>query len=149
MSENTQGKFVIHKVYVKDLSFETPSTPGIFTETNWQPDVNIQLASQGNALDASHMEVVLTLTVTAKLQDRVAYLAEVQQAGIFQLEGFAADQMAHLQGAFCPNVLFPYAREVVSDLVVRGGFPPLYLAPVNFDALFAQHMQQQQAAGTH
>lgn len=141
-----QGQFGIQKIYVKDISFETPNSPAIFAETKWEPEVNVQLNSRAAPMENDHHEVVLTVTVTAKLGDKTAYLAEVQQAGIFQAAGFEQDQKNHLLGAFCPNVLFPYAREAVSDLINRGGFPQMLLAPVNFDALYAQHLQQQKAA---
>lgn len=146
-------QFVIQKIYIKDVSFETPNSPAIFTETKWEPEVNVQLNTRAAPL-ADHMhEVVLSVTITAKLGDKTAYLVEVQQAGIFRTEGFEEAQLNHLLGSFCPNILFPYVREAISDLVARGGFPQLLLAPVNFDALYAQHMQQQQEgtqeAATH
>ncbi len=143
--QNQAQNFTIQKIYTKDISFETPNSPAIFTQTEWNPDVNVQLASRASAMDDNNHEVVLTVTVTAKLGDKTAYLAEVQQAGIFKIENFPAEQMGHVLGSFCPNVLFPYVREVISDLVTRGGFPQMLLAPVNFDAIYAQHMQQQQA----
>ncbi len=140
-------QFAIQKIYVKDVSFETPNSPGIFTETKWEPEVNVQLNSRATPM-ADHMyEVVLSVTVTAKLGDKTAYLVEIQQAGIFRTEGFEQQQMNHLLGSFCPNILFPYVREAISDMVTRGGFPQLLLAPVNFDSLYAQHLQQQQDAG--
>lgn len=145
--QQAQGTFGIQKIYTKDISFETPNSPDIFALTEWKPDVNVQINNSGKALNQEGMhEVVLGLTVTAKQGDKVAYLVEIQQAGIFQAQGYEQAQMGHLLGSFCPNILFPYAREVVSDLVARGGFPQLLLAPVNFDALYAQHMQQQQQA---
>ena len=137
--------FSIQKIYTKDISFETPNSPAVFTQTEWKPDVNVQLNSSTTPLDNDVHEVVLSVTVTAKLGDKTAYLVEVQQAGIFKTENFSPDQMGHLLGAFCPNILFPYARETISDLVTRGGFPQMLLAPVNFDAIYAQHLQQQQA----
>ena len=138
------GKFQIQKIYCKDISFESPNTPAMFQQTKWEPNVNVQLATKTSTLAENLHEVVITVTVTAKVEDKSAYLAEVQQAGIFQLEGFAAEQMGHLLASFCPNILFPYAREAISDLVNRGGFPQLLLAPVNFDALYMQHLQKQQ-----
>lgn len=144
-AQNQAQNFAIQKIYTKDISFETPNSPGIFTQTEWNPDVNVQLNSSTTAMEQDSHEVVLTVTVTAKLGDKTAYLAEVQQAGIFKVENFQADQMGHLLGSFCPNILFPYVREAISDLVNRGGFPQMLLAPVNFDAIYAQHIQQQQA----
>lgn len=138
-------QFGIQKVYVKDLSFETPNSPQIFTE-KWQPDVNVDLNTTGRLLSDNVYEVVLAITVTVKCAAKTAYLAEVQQAGIFVVDGFPETERAAMLGSYCPNVLFPFARETVSDLVARGGFPQLLLAPVNFDALYAQHLQRLQNA---
>lgn len=151
--KQVQGQFSIQKVYAKDISFETPNSPAIFTESKWEPEVKIQLNSQARDMENEMHEVTLSVTVTAKIGDKTAYLVEVQQSGIFQLTGFEAAQKNQLLGAFCPNVLFPYVREAISDLVARGGFPQMLLQPVNFDALYAQRVQQQQAenekAATH
>ncbi len=143
--EQAQGQFSIQKIYTKDISFETPSSPAIFANAKWEPEVNVQLNSRAGQMENDMHEVVLSVTITAKVEDKVAYLVEVQQAGIFQAAGFEETQKAHLLGAFCPNILFPYVREAVSDLVSRGGFPQMLLQPVNFDALYAQRMQQNQA----
>ncbi|MDX1253046.1 MAG: protein-export chaperone SecB [Gammaproteobacteria bacterium] len=137
-----QGQFAIQKIYIKDVSFETPNSPHIFLE-KWEPEVNLQIGNNASTLSEGVHEVVLSLTVTAKLGDKVAYLIEVQQAGIFNINGFGGDDLAAVVGSYCPNILFPYAREAVSDLVTKGGFPQMLLAPVNFDALYAQHVQQQ------
>jgi len=142
--EQTEQQFSLQKIYLKDISFETPASPEIFTE-EWKPDVNVELQTAGKPLTDDVMEVVLTVTVTAKLGDKTAYLAEVHQAGVFTMSGFNDDERIHMQGSYCPNILFPYAREAVSDLVSKGGFPQLLLAPVNFDALLAQHKQQAEA----
>lgn len=140
--------FVIQKVYTKDISFETPNTPQIFRENDWQPNINLQLQSRSKPLEEHVFEIVLMVTVTAKVDDdTTAYLAEVQQAGIFRIDGFSDDEKRYMLGSYCSNILFPFAREVISDLVTRGGFPQLLLAPVNFDALFAQQ-QEQAAAGS-
>lgn len=147
-------EFGIQKIYVKDISFEAPNTPLIFRD-KWEPEVSLQLGNTAKGLGEGVQEVVLTITVTAKLGDKTAYLAEVQQAGIFNIRGYNDDEMGVMVGSFCPNILFPYAREAVSDLVTRGGFPQLLLAPVNFDALYQQHLQQarqqqgQEAEVTH
>ncbi len=133
-------EFVIQKVYMKDVSFETPNSPAVFTQ-KWEPNVNLELSTAGRALSDGVHEVVLSLTVTAKLGDKTAYLVEAHQAGVFTIRGFSAEEMGPMLGSFCPNILFPFAREAVSDIVAKGGFPQLLLAPVNFDALFAQHMQ--------
>lgn len=139
-----QKQFGIQKIYVKDMSFETPNSPAVFTQ-EWKPEINLELTSQASKVADGVHEVVLSLTITAKLGENTAYLAEVQQAGIFSLQGFNNDEAAPMLGAFCPGTLYPYARETVSDLVARGGFPQLVLAPINFDALYAQQIQKVQA----
>lgn len=136
-------QFQLQKIYSKDISLETPNSPDIFTE-KWEPEVNIELQSSGKHISGDVHEVVLTVTVTAKIGEKTAYLVEIQQAGIFTIAGFGDDERAHMLGSFCPNILFPYAREAISDVVAKGGFPQLLLAPVNFDALYAQHVQKQQ-----
>jgi len=140
--QGPEGQFLIQKLYVKDLSFETPNSPSIFMEQR-RPEVNVQLDTSTQSLDPQTFEVVLSITVTVKMEERVAYLAEVNQAGIFTISGIPEQHMGHMLGAFCPTILFPYAREVISDLATRGGFPPLLLAPVNFDAVYLQRIQQQ------
>lgn len=137
------GSFTIQKIYVKDLSFESPNAPLVFLE-KWDPELNLQLRSAATLQGEDTHEVVLTLIVTAKQGDKTAYLIEVQQAGIFNIKGFNSNDMAVMLGSYCPNVLFPFGREVISDLVAKGGFPQLLLAPVNFDLLYA-HLQSQQA----
>ena len=148
MAEENQAQekqFSIQKIYTKDISFESPATPNVFTE-KWEPAVDFNLGTNATPLQDSMVEVTLTITVTVKTGDTTAYLVEVTQAGIFSLAGFSDQEMAPMVGSFCPNILFPYAREVVSDLVAKGGFPQLLLAPVNFDALYQQHIQQAQQA---
>ncbi|MCK5190455.1 MAG: protein-export chaperone SecB, partial [Methylococcales bacterium] len=132
------------------ISFETPNSPKIFTE-KWEPTVDFNLGTNVEPLENALFEVSLSVTVTVKCNDTTAYLVEVTQAGIFSLAGFSEQEMGPMVGSFCPNILFPYAREVVSDLVAKGGFPQLLLAPVNFDALYSQHLQQaqQQASGSN
>lgn len=149
--ENTaeEKQFSIQKIYTKDISFETPNSPKIFTE-KWEPTVDFNLGTNVNTLEDALFEVSLSVTVTVKCGETTAYLVEVTQAGIFSLAGFSEQEMGPMAGSFCPNILFPYAREVVSDLVAKGGYPQLLLAPVNFDALYAQHLKQaQQAPGTN
>ncbi|UOA07428.1 protein-export chaperone SecB [Methylobacter sp. S3L5C] len=136
-----EKQFSIQKIYTKDMSFETPNSPTIFTE-KWEPSVDFNLGSHVEPLENALYEVALTVTITVKSNDKTAYLVEVNQAGIFALNGFTDEEMGPMVGSFCPNILFPYAREAVSDLVAKGGFPQLLLAPVNFDALYAQHLQQ-------
>ncbi len=146
MAEETKAaekQFSIQKIHTKDISFETPNSPQIFTE-KWEPAVDFNLGTNVQTLEENLYEVSLTVTVTVKCGEINAYLVEVTQAGVFTLQGFNEEEMGPMMGSFCPNILFPYAREVVSDLVNKGGFPQLLLAPVNFDALYAQHLQQAQ-----
>lgn len=145
---NQDKQFSIQKIYTKDISFETPNAPKVFT-SKWEPSVDFNLGTNVETMEDNLFEVTLTVTVTVKTDDKTAYLVEATQAGIFTLAGFSDQEMGPMLGSFCPNILFPYAREVISDLVSKGGFPQLLLAPVNFDALYAQHLHQaqQQAAG--
>lgn len=143
-NEANQQQFAIQKIYCKDISFETPNSPQIFTD-KWEPELKIDLHTAVNPLAEQIFEVVLTVTATVKAADKTAFLAEVQQAGIFNIVGFEKQQLDHTLGSYCPNLLFPYIREVISDLVNKGGFPQLLLQPVNFDAVYAQHVQQRQA----
>ncbi len=140
-------KFQIHKIYLKDVSFETPNSPDIFGEQEWKPDVSFELRNTAKKLKDGFHEVVLSVTVTAKLGDKVAYLVEVHQAGIFSLEGHSDEQLAEMVGGYCPGILFPFAREAVSDVVTKGSFPQLLLAPVNFLALYQQHIARQKQEG--
>lgn len=140
-SQATEKQFSIQKIYTKDLSFETPNAPQIFTQ-KWEPALDINLGTQVQNLEADIFEVVLSITTTVKIGETTAYLVEVNQAGIISAAGFSQEELGPLLGSFCPNILFPYAREVISDLVSKGGFPQLILAPVNFDALYLQHLQQ-------
>ncbi len=140
-------QFAIQRIYTKDISFETPNAPAIF-KAEWKPEVKLDLDTRSNKLEDGIYEVILSLTVTTKVGEDTAFLCEVQQAGIFSApddESVQEGQLAHLLGSFCPNILFPYARECISSLVNRATFPQLNLAPVNFDALFAQYVQQRQA----
>ncbi|KZN28824.1 protein-export chaperone SecB [Pseudoalteromonas luteoviolacea] len=141
-AEQQEGpQFNIQRIYVKDVSFETPNSPTIF-QKEWTPEVKLDMDTRSAKLDEGVFEVVLALTVTATIGEETAFLCEIQQAGIFSVGELEEIQLAHMLGAFCPNILFPYAREAVANLVNRGTFPQLNLAPVNFDALFAQYMQQ-------
>ena len=145
MSEQAQKiEFNIQRVYVKDISFECPNSPVVFKK-DWKPEVSMDIDTKNLKLEENVFEVVLSLTTTAKVDNEVAFLCEVQQAGIFSVGQLDEAQMAHCLNAFCPNILFPYAREAVSSLVTRGTFPQLNLAPVNFDALFQQAMISKQA----
>lgn len=144
-AQNDQPQFSLQRIYVRDLSFEAPKTPEIFRQ-EWKPGISVDLNTRQKDLGNDFHEVVLTLSVTVKNGDDTAFIAEVQQAGIFLIKGLDADSMSHTLGAFCPNLLFPYAREALDSLVVRGSFPALMLAPVNFDALYAQELARLQAA---
>lgn len=147
--EQVQQQFVMQRIYNKDLSFESPSTPDVFRK-QWQPKVNVDLNTRSNPIDEQgNFEVVLSITLTAKVEDDTAFLVEVQQAGIFFITGFEADDLRRLLGTAAPNILFPYARENIDSLVVKGGFPPVMLAPVNFDALYQQALTRaaQEAQG--
>lgn len=143
-NEQQAPQFNIQRIFTKDVSFETPNSPGVF-QKEWNPEVKLDLDTRSNKLADDVYEVILSLTVTAQNGEETAFLCEVQQAGIFSISGLSEPQLAHSLGAYCPNVLFPYARELVGSLVNRGTFPQLNLAPVNFDALFAQYVQQRQA----
>lgn len=147
-SDQSQApQFEIQRIYVKDISFEAPNTPHTFTE-EWKPEVTLNLETKSNRIQDNAHEVVLSITATVSSNKKNAFLIEVHQAGVFIINGFANEQLHQMLGSFCPNILFPYAREVVSDVVVRGGFPQLILAPVNFDALYHQHLEQQGKQGT-
>ncbi|MGQ9658734.1 MAG: protein-export chaperone SecB [Thermochromatium sp.] len=149
--QTQERQFAVQRLYTKDVSFESPNAPQIF-RSEWKPRHELNLTTKINPLATSVYEVVLNVTVTVKIEDKTAFLVEVQQAGIFTAQGFSEEDLGPLLGAYCPNLLFPYAREVVSDLVVKGSFPALVLQPVNFDVLFAQHQrqiaEQSQADGT-
>jgi preprotein translocase subunit SecB len=135
--ESAAPGFSIEKIYVKDASLEIPNAPQIFTERA-QPQVSIELGNMAQQLDAGVFEVALKITVTSKIEDKTAFLVEVTQAGIFQIRNVPEENIEMIVGITCPNILFPYAREAVSDLVVRAGFPTVLLNPINFEALFAQ-----------
>lgn len=144
--EEQGAQFSLQRIYVRDVSFEAPKSPEIFRQ-EWNPSVALDLNTKQKSLEGDFHEVVLTLSVTVKTGEEVAFIAEVQQAGIFLIKGLEAQAMSHTLGAFCPNILFPYAREALDSLVTRGSFPALMLAPVNFDALYAQEMTRMQQGG--
>ena len=146
MTEQQQEQqFIIQRIYVKDVSFEVPNSPAVFTQ-EWHPDTNLDLNTQVNTLSNDNYEVELSITITVKSSDKVAFLVEVTQAGVFYIVGYASDQLNHLLAAYCPNILFPYAREVIAGMVSKGSFPELHLSPINFDALYARRLQESQAA---
>ncbi len=141
-----EKQFAIQRIYLKDVSFETPNSPGIFT-SEWKPENNLNIKTESNKLDDDNFEVILTLTLTVKSGDKTAYIVEVQQAGIFGAKGFSEQELAPMIAAYCPNTLFPFARETISDLVMKGSFPQMLLQPINFDALYMQRMQKMQETG--
>jgi preprotein translocase subunit SecB len=145
--EANATEFNIQRIYTKDISYESPNTPQLFREP-WQPNVDVELNVNTVNLGEDNYEVKLSITTTVKCQDKMAFLAEVHQAGIFKIQGFPGPQLHRMLGSYCPNILFPYVREAISDLVVRGGFPPLYLTPINFDVLYEQQLQKQQESKT-
>jgi preprotein translocase subunit SecB len=143
MSDQQQPIFNIEKIYVKDLSLEVPNAPQVFMSTD-APQLEVQLAHSVQPVDGALFEVTLTVTVTAKAGDKTVFLVEAAQAGIFQIRNVPQPDMDPILGMVCPNVLFPYARETISDIVNRAGFPPVLLAPVNFEALYQQRLAEQQ-----
>ncbi len=143
MTDQNEQEFGIHSIYLKDVSFEAPNSPEIF-KTQFQPEIQMNLNLETHTLDDSVYEVVLSVTVEAKAKDKSAFLVELQQAGVFTLRGFDDENLGPMLGIYCPNVLFPYARESIANLVSKGGFPQLLLEPVNFEALYSQHLQERQ-----
>jgi preprotein translocase subunit SecB len=145
-SENAQAQnagFSLQRIYLKDLSFESPRSPQVF-QANWKPQVHMDL-NTGNAKVGDDLyEVVLTITLTAKQDDETALVVEIKQAGLFAIQGLEGQRLAHALGAFCPNILFPYARETIDSVVGKGSLPPFMLAPVNFDAIFAEAVKRKQ-----
>lgn len=139
---NEQPSFSIEKLYVKDLSVEVPNAPHIYLERE-APQVEIQLGTQGHLLGDNAYEVVLTVTVTAKLEDKTVFLVEVGQGGIFRITNVPEGQIEAIVAVACPNILFPYARETISDAVIRAGFAPVILQPVNFEAMYMARLQEQ------
>lgn len=142
MSDKIEKNFLISKVYTKNISFESPNSPTIFAK-EFEPQMDVNMNVESSKLEDDVYHAMIRLTVTVKVDDKTAFLCEVEQAGIFVLKGFDDAELSYMLGSQCPNTLFPFAREAVSDLVVRGGFPQLLVEPVNFDALYANHMQQQ------
>jgi len=137
------AQFAIQRLYVTDMSFEAPGLAKL-ANSEWKPQMNLDLQTKSKEVGNDSHEVILRVTVTVKNEDETAFLAEVQQAGVFTIKDFVEDQIKHTLGSFCPNILYPYAREAITDMVGRGGFPQLVLAPVNFDALYAQQKSQEE-----
>ena len=136
-----QAQFTVEKIYVKDVSFEAPNAPAVFNEQG-QPQLNMNLNQKVGRLDGDLFEVILGVTLTCTLNDKTVYLAEVEQAGIFGLAGFDERALDMMLGTYCPNVLFPYVRQSISDLITNGGFPPFYMQPINFEALYAEGLRR-------
>ena len=145
--QQPQKQFSIQKLYVKDASFESPSSPESFVFKKWKPKIELNITNSSKSLENGLYEAVLRVTMTATHQDATAFLVEVHQAGMFSVSGFDDGELQYLLSSQCMNILFPYAREVISDLTPRGGFRPVVLSPVNFDALYQQHLQAQAKKG--
>jgi preprotein translocase subunit SecB len=138
-------QLLLQKIYLKDLSFESPKSPGVFADSSAKPHTELSLKSGAREIGANTQEVTLTLTVEAKDGDNTVFLVEIQQAGIFLMEGYSAEERAMLIGSFCPATLYPFAREAIAEVVVKGGFPQLLLQPINFDALYTQALRERGA----
>ncbi len=143
-AEASGPSFSVEKIYVKDVSFEVPGAPAIFGE-NVQPELQLNLNQRVQRLSEAAFEVVLAVTLTCKAGDKTAYVAEVQQAGVFGITGLEPQAIDGLLGTQCPNILFPYVRQLLSDLIQAGGFPPFFLQPINFDGLYAETLRQRAA----
>lgn len=141
--ETPKQEFSIQRLYVKKISFDAPTAPQIF-RAEWKPNVEFKIETKHEVIEENIHQVILIASATAKLDDKIAFIAEVHQAGIFTMRGFDAEQIKVIQNTLCPNTLFPYAREEISRAVANGGFPSFYLAPMNFDAIYAQYLQQQE-----
>ena len=141
-SHPPHGEFNIKKLYIKDVSFETPNSPQIF-RFKWEPEMDVHLHSHSSKLDAGEYEVVLMVTAVVSVEGKTAFLAEAAVAGIFGITGLTSDELGPTLGSYCPQILVPYARELISSLALRGGFPPFILAPVNFEKLYEKHISAQ------
>ena len=139
----SQAQLSLQKIYAKDVSFESPGSPHIFQQSG-QPNIEINLSQRVANLAENAYEVVLNVTVTCKMEDKTAYLVEVAQAGVFGVAGFDDAGRDAILATYCPNVLFPYARQLVSDMVQNGGFPPVFLQPINFEALYAEQVRRRE-----
>ena len=148
--QQTDRQFAIQRIYTKDISFESPNAPQVFI-SEWEPKINVDLSTEIQVLSEDTIQVVLMVNVVAKHEDKTAFLVEVQQAGIFLAKGFSEEELGPLMGIGAPNALYPYAREVVSDLITRGSFPQFTLQPVNFEQMYAQQMasKKESAEKTH
>lgn len=150
VNEGTNGKgersYALQRMYLKDVSFEAPNSPRIFLE-EWKPKINMNLSANSSRIDEDTYEVVLTITVDAKIEERTAFLIELQQAGVFHASGFNPDELHQLLGIHCPQNLFPFAREAIYSLAMKGGFPQVMLQPINFEALYRRNLEEQASAG--
>ncbi len=148
--QNTDRKLSVIKIYVKDFSFESPQAPGVFNTQEWSPNTNLNLRSSHSPVSDTLHEVVLTITIDAKVkdEDKTIFLVELHQAGLFEISGYNQEELGALIGSFCPNVLFPYAREAIANTIQKGGFPEFVLQPINFEALYQQSMQQKAEGAT-
>ena len=138
----TEKRISVAKIYVKDFSFESPLTPAVFNAEKWAPQTNLNLRSGHSVVENGIHEVVLTITVDAKEDDKTVFLVELQQAGLFELTGYDDTERGAITGSYCPSILFPYAREAIASIIQRGGFPEFVLQPINFDALYMQSQKQ-------
>jgi len=141
--EEQKNLFQLQRLYLKDLSFEAPSAPEVFKK-EWKPDVKLEVTNSATPVEEGVYEVVLKVTASAKVEDKTAFIVEVQQAGLFAVKGLEGVQLQHILKGVCANILFPYAREAISDVVSKGTFPQLMLQPINFEAAFAEQMRRQQ-----
>ena len=133
-----EKQIVIQKLYIKDSSFESPNTPEVFRGAEWKPKTDLKLSSSHVPFEDNTHEVTLTVTVEAKDDDNVIFIAEIKQAGLFQISGYSEEDLEAIIGIFCPNTLFPYARETIANMIAKGGFPEFILQPINFDALYTE-----------
>ncbi len=143
--QTPEKQIAIQKIYIKDFSFESPSAPDVFSKSDWSPKTNLNLRRSHSAGTENVHEVVLTLTIEAKDEEKTVFLIELHQAGLFFISGYSEEEFKALVGSFCPNILFPYARETIASMVVKGGFPEFILQPINFDALYAHGVAQAEA----
>ncbi len=145
MTEEAQPQFALQRIYTKDVSYESPNSPASFLK-QWKPDIKFDLNSSARKVDESHYEVTIKATITATNEEETAFLVEIEQAGLFAMVNIPEAQMGPMLGAMCPNIIFPYLREAVDALVIKGGFPPLLLSPINFDALYQQRLKEAEQA---
>ena len=142
--KGSDKQLTIIKIYIKDFSFESPQSPQVFRAKEWAPKTSLNLRSSHTPVDGDFHEIVLTISVEAKHEDKTLFLVELHQAGLFEVTGHNLEEAGVLFGSFCPNILFPYARESIAGIIQKGGFPEFVLQPINFDALYLQTQQQQQ-----